>query len=301
MIRTKDIDMSGYGSDVMKSLHMETFYNLSDLERGIQSKGPSDKMPSEDYFGSAHGRKEFNGFGSPLELRELLRGGIKDTSAVRRVTRLKAGKNTSNIVKKRVYDLMGDEVDIPSYIAGIPECMEDVIRIRRPYKAIRLVLDPTMHCGYSAEQMIDAGIILSRLVLALEKAGRSVHLSMYNAFVAYEKDDIWFMSCDIKKAGTPLNAKKLLMCTHPAFFRGAGFTWVARTCPYHMSFLGYPLNGLIERHDKTLKFLKDHVYRDKELYLIRNKDVIDMLPRKRERTEGWEDRLVNQLFQEYLS
>lgn len=301
MIRTKDIDLGQYGSYGKKKLRLESFHNLSDLERGIQSKGPSDKMPYNDHFDRAHGRKDFNGFESPQELRELLRGGIKDTSAVRKVTRLKAGKNASDIVKKRTYDLMGEEVDIPSYLAGVPECMEDTVRIRKPHKAIRLVLDPAMNCGYSAEQMADAGLVLSRLVLALEKAGRSVHLSMYIALVAYERNDIWMMSCDIKKAGAPLNAKKLLMCTHPAFFRGAGFTWIARTSPYLMSGLGSVLSSHITRHDMTLKFIKDHVYRDKDLYLIRNKDVIDMLPPKYERTEGWEDRLVNQLFQEYLS
>ena len=301
MIRTKDIELDKYGSYGNKKLRFEVYPNLSAMENGIQSKGPSKKMSDDDFFESAQGRKDFNGFESPGELRELLRGGVKDTSAVRKVIRLKTSKNTSNVVKKRVYDLMGEEVDIPSYLAGIPECMEDVVRTRKPYKAVRLVLDPTMSCFYSANQMSVAGLVLARLVMALEKAGRSVHLSMYNAFVAHEKPDIWFVSCDIKTAGTPLNAKKLLMCTNPAFFRGAGFTWAARTCPYRMRGLGTPLNVLIKRYDMTLKFLKDHVYSDKELFLIRIKDVIDMLPPKYERTEGWEDRLINQLFQEYLS
>lgn len=300
MIRTKDIELDEYDSYGKKKLRFEVYRNLSDMEDGIQSKGPSMKMSDSDFFESARGDLDFNGFESPRELRELLRGGVKDTSAVRKVIRLRASKNTSNNVKKRVYDLMGEEVDVPSYLAGIPECMEDIVRARKPYRAIRLILDPTMHCGYSAKQMSDAGLVLARLVMALEKAGRSVHLSMYNAFVAHERQDIWFVSCDIKTAGTPLNAKKLLMCTSPAFFRGAGFTWAARTCPYRMRGLGTPLNILIQRHDMTLKFIKDNVYKDKELFLIRIKDVIDMLPRKSERTEGWEDRLVNQLFQEYL-
>lgn len=301
MIRTKDIELDKYDSYGIKTLNYEVYRNLSDMEKGIQSKGPSMEMPNTDFFAHAHGRMEFHGFVEPEELRDLLRGGVRDTSAVRKVIKLRANKNASNIVKKRVYDLMGEEVDVPSYLSGIPECMENIERTRKPYRAIRLILDPTMHCGYSAKQMSDAGLVLARLVMALEKAGRSVHLSMYNAFVAHEEPDIWFVSCDIKMAGTPLNAKKLLMCTSPAFFRGAGFTWASRACPYHMSGLGTPLNVLIERYDMTLKFIKDNVYKDKELFLIRIKDVIDMLPRKSERTDGWEDRLVNQLFQEYLS
>lgn len=301
MIRTKEINLAQYGSYGRKTLHFEMYRNLSNLEDGIRSKPPSKVMSHDDFFADAHGRRDFHGFEEPEELKELLRGGVKDASAVRKVIRLRASKNASNVVKKRVYDMMGDEVDVPSYLAGIPDCMEEVVRIRKPYRAIRLVLDPTVHCGFSAEQLTVAGLILARLVMALEKAGRSVHLTVYNAFVAHEKPDIWMMSCDIKTAGTPLNAKKLLMCTNPVFFRGAGFTWTARSCPYYMSGLGYPMNALITSHKNTLKFLKDNVYKDKELYLIRIKDVLDMLPPKYERTDGWEDRLVNQLFLEYLS
>ena len=301
MIRTKEINLSQYGSRGRKTLHLEMYRNLSNLEDGIRSKPPSKVMPNWDFFADAYGRRDFHGFVEPDELKELLRGGVKDTSAVRKVIRLKASKNASNVVKKRVYDMMGDEVDVPSYLAGIPDCMEEVVRIRKPYKAIRLVLDPTMHCGFSADQLTEAGLILARLVMALEKAGRSVHLSVYDAFVAHEAPDIWMMSCDIKTAGTPLNAKKLLMCTSPVYFRGAGFTWAARTCPYYMLNLGYPLNCLITSHKDTLKFLKDNVYRDRDLYLVRIKDVLDMLPPRSDRKDGWEDRLVNQLFLEYLS
>lgn len=301
MIRTKEITLAKYGSYGTKTLHFEMYRNLSNLEDGIRSKPPSKVMPHEDFFANAHGRRGFHGFEEPEELKELLRGGVKDTSAVRKVIRLKASKNASHVVKKRVYDMMGDEVDVPSYLAGIPDCMEEIVRIRKPYRAIRLVLDPTVHCGFSAEQLTEAGLILARLVMALEKAGCSVHLTVYNAFVAREKSDIWMVSCDIKTAGTPLNAKKLLMCTNPVFFRGAGFTWTARSCPYFMSGLGYPLNALITSHKNTLKFLKDNVYRDRDLYLVRIKDVLDMMPPKYERKDGWEDRLVNQLFLEYLS
>lgn len=301
MIRTKEINLAQYGSYGRKTLHFEMYRNLSNLEDGIRSKPPSEVMPLDDFFANARGMLDFNGFVEPEELKELLRGGVKDTSAVRKVIRLRASKNASNVVKKRVYDMMGDEVDVPSYLAGIPDCMEEIVRIRKPYRAIRLVLDPTVHWKFSAKQLTEAGLILARLVMALERAGRSVHLTVYNAFVAYEKPDIWMVSCDIKTAGTPLNAKKLLMCTNPVFFRGAGFTWVARSCPYYMRNLGYPMNALIMSHKDTLKFLKDNVYKDKDLYLIRIKDVLDMIPSKYEREDGWEDRLVNQLFLEYLS
>ena len=301
MIRTKEINLAQYGNYGRKTLHFELYRNLSDIENGIRSKPPSKVMSYWDYFANARGRKDFHGFVEPEELKTYLREGVKDTSAVRKVIRLRASKNASNVVKKRVYDMMGDEVDVPSYLAGIPDCMEEVVRIRKPYRSIRLVLDPSMHSGFSAEQLTEAGLILARLVMALEKAGRSVHLSVYFATVAHEKPDIWMVSCDIKTAGTPLNAKKLLMCTNPVFFRGAGFSWVVRSSPYEMSGLGYPLNNLITSHKETLKFLKDNVYRDKELYLVRIKDVLDMLPPRSERKDGWEDRLVNQLFLEYLS
>ena len=301
MIRTKEINLAQYGRYGRKTLHFEMYRNLSNLEDGIRSKPPSEVMPHDDFFANARGKLDFHGFVEPEELRTYLREGVKDTSAVRKVIRLRASKNASNVVKKRVYDMMGDEVDVPSYLAGIPDCMEEVVRIRKPYRAVRLVLDPTVHYKFSAEQLTEAGLILARLVMALEKAGRSVHLTVYNAFVAHEKPDIWMVSCDIKTAGTPLNAKKLLMCTNPVFFRGAGFTWVARSCPYYMSGLGYPLNALITSHKDTLKFLKDNVYRDRDLYLVRIKDVLDMLPPRSDRKDGWEDRLVNQLFLEYLS
>ena len=46
MIRTKEINLSQYGSRGRKTLHLEMYRNLSNLEDGIRSKPPSKVMPN---------------------------------------------------------------------------------------------------------------------------------------------------------------------------------------------------------------------------------------------------------------
>lgn len=299
MIQKKTVNLEPYGASKTKTFLIEKFSCLSDLERGIEAKGESIHDPRRDFFINSPSDPDFNGFESPEELRTLLKSGVSDTSAVRQVCRLRAAKNAGSVIKTRRFDLMGEEVDIPAFLSGVPECMIDEVRVRKPYRSVRLLIDPGVHCGYTGKQLIEVGLIISRLIMALEKAGRSVHLTIYDGFVAHEKPEVYLMSCDIKRSGTPLNAKKLLMCTHPSFFRGAGFTWVTRTADYRLSGLGMPMSGLMEDHGDTLQFMKDHVFHEKEVYLLRSSDILEKIA-DLNKTNGWEDRLVNQLFEEFI-
>ena len=302
MIQHKYINLGKYTSRRANEeipLHLEKYSCLSEMEESILKKGRSLVDPDHDFFEKGYVRPSFNGFSSSEELRMLLRSGVNDTSAVRQVCRLKASRNAKDAVRTKKFDLMGEEVDVPAYLSGIPECMVDEVRVRKPYRGIRLVLDPIVSGNVTGKELTEAGLILARLVMALEKTGRSVHLSVYSAFLPHEKDEVYFMSCDIKRSGTPLNAKKLLMCTHPSFFRGAGFTWIARTADYCLNGLGATFSYIVNRHDMTLQLLKENIYSDKDLYLVRVKDVLDMLDECK-RTPGWENRLVNQLFEEFI-
>lgn len=298
MIQEKTINLRPYGKHETKTFLIGRFSSLSDLDRGIELMGPSRRDPGHDLFIKKPSNPRFNGFASPEELRELLKSGVKDTSAVRQVCKLRANKNAGGIVKTRRFDLMGEEVDVPAFLSGVPECMVDEVRVRKPYRSVRLLVDSAVGCKYTVEEFVEASLIISRLIMALEKAGRSVHLSVYCGVAAYEKPEVHLLTCDIKRSGTPLNPKKLLMCTHPSFFRGAGFTWFARTAKYRMSCMGMPIAYLID-HDGTLQFMKDHVFHEKEVYLLRTDDVLQKIE-KFKKTEGWEDRLVNQLFEEYI-
>lgn len=281
-------------------LHVERHYSPAALEKHLHSIGPSSADPYHDFFArDPYGDFSHYGFTTKNELFSLLKSGVTDTSAVRKVTRLRTAKNTHSVVRETKYDVEGEEVDIPTYLTGAPDYMRDSIRVRKPYRAVRLVIDAGVSSKWTSRQLNEAGLILARLVIALEKAGRSVHLSNFYASVDRSARKVWLMSCDVKRAGTPLNAKKLLMCTHPAFFRGAVFTWIARTSPTRVECLGSPLNSFITRQDQTLRFIKDHVYREKDMYLLRLIDVLNMISES-DKGSGWEDQIVRDLIAGYV-
>lgn len=299
MIKRFSIGLDKYGSYGKYEVWYEHYPSLSALESGLQAKGPSQYTSGDDFLSTTPWDPEWSGFNDPEELATLLKGGVRDTSAVRKVAKIKSGMNKGGYVRKRVMDVVGDEVDIPTYLSGVPECMEAVYRKPAPRKAFRLVLDGSILGHVEGEDLTDAGIVLAKLVMSLEKGGRPVILTNFHAAIERDTDELMITTIDIRRPGTNLNPQKLLFATHPAFHRGAIFTWRARTMPHYCS-MGKSLYSYIENHDDFVRFLKDNVFREKELYLLRVSDVVDLLPSKSIREKGWEDKVIKELTRRYL-
>lgn len=299
MIKKFSVGLNKYGSYGKYEAWYEHYPSLSALENGLQAKGPSKYTSGDDFLSTSPWNPSWSGFNNPEELSTLLKGGVRDTSAVRKVAKIKSGMNKGGYVRKKVMDVVGEEVDIPTYLSGVPECMEDVYRKPAPRRAFRLVLDGSILGDVEGEDLTDAGIILAKLVMSLEKGGRPVILSNFHAAIDRSTDELMITTIDIRRPGTNLNPQKLLFATHPAFHRGAIFTWRARTMPHYCS-MGRSLYAFIEDHDNFVRFLKDNIFRDKELYLIRVSDVVDLLPSKKARKNGWEDEVIKELTRRYL-
>lgn len=299
MIKKSSISLDKYGSHGRYEAWYEHFPSLSALESGLQAKGPSTYTSGDDFLSTSPWDPEWSGFKDPEELATLLKGGVRDTSAVRKVAKIKSGMNKGGYVRKKVMDVVGEEVDIPTYLSGVPECMEDVYKKPAPRKAFRLVLDGSILGNTNGKDLTDAGIVIAKLVMSLEKGGRPVVLSNFHAAIDRDVDELMITTIDIRRPGTNLNPQKLLFATHPAFHRGAIFTWRARTMPHYCN-MGRSLYAFIEDHGDFVRFLKDNIFHDKELYLIRVSDVVDLLPPKEEREGGWEDEVIKELTKRYL-
>lgn len=286
------IDLSPYGDYHIRPTIWEHFKSLSDLEAGIDRMEP---YFDEDYFIDGPHNPNFNGFSSPEELRGLLKGGVRDTSSIRKVCKLKAASNKSAYVKRQHLDVMGEEVDVPTYLTGVPECMIDTVKRPVPKKSLRLVIDGSILGELGVEELIEASLVISKVVLSLEKQGRPVILSNFHAAVANR--NLLVTSIDIRRPGSQLDPRKLLFCTHPSLHRGAIFTWRRRITQNWN--VGRSLYVDVDEHSDFVQMLKDHFFREKELYLIRISDVVEILEHI-ERTPGWEDVAATKVFEEFI-
>lgn len=287
------LDLCPYGDYAIRPTTWEHFGSLSELEAGLNRMKP---YRYGDGLNKIINRPGFCGYSSPEELVSLLKGGIKDTSALRKFHNFKIALNKNAHVRKRQLDIVGEEVDVPTFITGMPECMICDVKMPIPKKALRLIIDGSILAELTVQELEEAGLVISKIVMFLEKQGRPVILSTFHAAVTYP--DLLVTSIDIRRPGSQLNPRKLLFCTHPSLHRGAVFAWRMRLT--QKGNVGTSLYTHVEDHSKFLQMLKDHFFREKELYLIRISDVVSII-RDVKHLPNREKIVFEEVFKRYLS
>jgi hypothetical protein len=70
-----------------------------------------------------------------------------------------------------VWDVAGSECDVASYLSGVPECMGETVRRKRPSPVVRIGIDMCTPGGVSAERVFRVGRQVITLVESLRLAG----------------------------------------------------------------------------------------------------------------------------------
>lgn len=190
-------------------------------------------------------RKTFTGVSGYAEAVNQLKNGV-NVSAIKSA-RTAAAAGMKRQVKKSVN---GGRVSVPAYLNGSPACMRRSCKL--PAKTeLNIVVDTSVHCGITVEQMTEAGKTIVKYITELE-ARYNINL---HAVVSVSIDKgVYTCGIKIKDAGKPFSAARVSFClTSAAFLRVFGFIWITRAegIPYHYGF-GKPTSSDSEKEEKVM-------------------------------------------------
>lgn len=156
--------------------------------------------------------------------------------------------------KKIKQDIVGYQVNVPSYLIGIPTNMINEEITKKSQKIINLVINTTVSCGKSTSEIIKCGIYYITIIDLLEKMGYRCNLYSMSNFEC--SGEIGMQLLKIKTDREPFNIKKLaFVLANPSFQRRIGFKWTEScncdTEPTHCSY-GRPFTD----DDEIRKILK---------------------------------------------
>lgn len=153
--------------------------------------------------------------------------------------------------------VIGFAPHVPNAILGLPNSMIHADRQPMKAKVVRIIFNMCMNCGTEADDIMNAGLAVLKIVNSLERKGMRVRIdvNMYMAESSKQKTCAivcvkdWRQPIDIKKVAFPM--------AHPAMFRRLGFRWLESTPGLtDRGFLsGYGRS--IEDVEEAKKFLKE--------------------------------------------
>ena len=162
--------------------------------------------------------------------------------------------------KRIKQDIVGYQVNVPSYLVGIPTNMINEETTKKSQKIINLVVNTTVSAGQSTSDIIKCGIYYITIIDLLEKSGYRCNLYSMSNFS--NSGEIAMQLLKIKTDREPFNIKKLaFVLANPSFQRRIGFKWTEScncdTEPTHNAY-GRPFTD-----DKKIKeILKDFTKTD---------------------------------------
>jgi hypothetical protein len=128
-----------------------------------------------------------------------------------------------------LWDVAGSECDVASYLAGVPECMGEVVRRRRPSPVVRIGVDKAISCNVSADRIMNVGRNVVVLVESLRLAGIAAEvwvcqsvgggwrIRQRNGEKKYSRYDL---TIQVQEAGRPIDLSRLAYwVAHPAALR----------------------------------------------------------------------------------
>lgn len=120
-----------------------------------------------------------------------------------------------------VHDVVGDTVDVPAYLAGIPNCMtrwEEGEEYTTGGKIVRIVLNASVSAGVGQDAIFQRGAAVVALSDLLEQSGRSVEITLACGVEnAGQKHETYIT---LKRPDLPLSPDVLTFAAcHPAMLR----------------------------------------------------------------------------------
>ena len=210
------------------ALKFEKFDNLTVMMRELESRKNNPHMvaanSSHRIGGNFTGTETWeeaeslllNGWEEPLE--QLKRGVGQNIKT--NVTRSKAIPSTG---------IVGYAPCVPNAIIGLPNSMITTQRTPSKVKAVSLTYSVGVNCGWSTEEMTEAGIAALNVVNDLELQGYRVALNV--EILSVQKSGERLCACvKVKDWRQPMDLKKIAFTVaNPSMLRRFGFRWLETT------------------------------------------------------------------------
>ena len=213
--RTRDYTFSCYTS-------------ISELYNDLNTKKRRPTADSESETGS----KGFTGTKSLEEAWDLILHGdielyksIKDKAKAIDVTKI-----LGNVIKRNsLYNsVVGFQANVHNYLLGLPEDMINHIPNRKSQKILNIVVNGSVSCGISTEDIEKAGAYYYIVIDLLEKSGYRCNVYVTCAF--REGGDEGYLVLRAKTDREPFNREKMaFLLANPSFHRRINFKYI-ETC-----------------------------------------------------------------------
>jgi hypothetical protein len=235
-----------------REITQERFDSIEELLKTCDGRTPHDW--AEDNGSRNRRDRHFTGVKDYDEARELLEHGWAE-----KVDEIQKGieKFTKDEEAKRTKvdsGVSGFAPIVPNYLAGLPNSMLVMHPDTKKVKVIKILVDLSVACSESPENVIRKGIKLMSKVNSLEKCGYRVRIDTANSFCGSE--NTYICNVLLKSENQPLDIKRIAFpLFHSAMFRCIMFDWYERIPEAkYIHAYGHPIYADGEK-DKIIKML----------------------------------------------
>jgi hypothetical protein len=126
------------------------------------------------------------------------------------------------------HQVYGADVDVAAAVAGLPEDMIDypLTMVSNVGTTVTICTDVQCHAGVGTKAIIDRGIVIVALALALEQAGHQTELWVSDEYTAGSSRAI--LRTLVKSTSEYIDPARIMFAyAHPAVQRGLGFCTIA--------------------------------------------------------------------------
>lgn len=119
---------------------------------------------------------------------------------------------------KPQWDVAGSEVDMGAYLSGVPECMTEMVRQKRPSQVVRIGVDKAISSGIAASRIEAMGRNILMMVESLRLAGIPAEVWVCQA--VYGSGKTYDFGVCVQEPGRPVDVSVLAYWIgHPGALR----------------------------------------------------------------------------------
>lgn len=205
---------------------VEKFDSINQFMAAITSREENVAMRGLGH--SKNGDKDFTGTKSWDEALDFLKNGWDEPleEIKREIVQYKVKTNVTASRQRTSIGVVGYAPCVPNAIKGLPNSMITSERIPQKVKAVSIVYNVNVNCGWTPREIQKCSITVLKIVNQLELQGYRVKL-LVEVFSSRKDKDHLRCSVSIKDWRQPLDLKKLCFpLVNPSMFRRMGFRWL---------------------------------------------------------------------------
>lgn len=207
-----------------RKMYLEQYDSYIEFWNDLQKRdkeGAFRKYATED--------KNWSGIGSVEQAKDLLLNGWdKPVDKIKENLSKEIDKLLSDRVKMTMFnDVTGYIVNVPNAIMGLPKSMINVSKQTKKQRVIKFLIDSTVNCGVSSDELTDKYTKIVARIAVLEKMGYRCRIEMFEQYAVENSEKTIVAKCiKVKDEKQPFDIKRMsFVISHVGFFRVFGFTW----------------------------------------------------------------------------